>query len=183
MEIRGTVVNVEFNVQVAKNGGGSYTGTRFSYRGEDGKLVEKGFHDNTFKFNKELKNQLAALTIGQPFVAEAVKENDFWNWKSVTAIGATSGNAGTHAEPTTSRAVSSPKSTYETPEERAKKQVYIVRQSSFSSALTYLNAVAGNNFTLKDTIETAKQIESYVFGTEFDDGSLGAMKGDEQDVY
>lgn len=63
------------------------------------------------------------------------------------------------------RVASTPRSTYETPEERAKKQVYIVRQSSISNALTYF---ANDEPTpdVKDILAVAKQFEQYVFGND-----------------
>lgn len=57
-----------------------------------------------------------------------------------------------------------PRSTYETPEERAKKQVYIVRQSSISNAIAFLDG--DSDPAIKDVIDTAKQFEAYVFGTD-----------------
>lgn len=55
-------------------------------------------------------------------------------------------------------------STFETPAERANKQVYIVKQSSLSSAI----ALASGNkekATAEDIIKTAQQFVDYVFGT------------------
>lgn len=55
-------------------------------------------------------------------------------------------------------------STFETPAERANKQVYIVKQSSLSSAI----ALAANNkekSSPEDIIKTAQQFVDYVFGT------------------
>ena len=83
MEVRGIVVSFEDGIQVAKNGGGSYLGARFSYRDEAGALKEKGFHNNVFKFNGLLKTQLSNLTSGQHFVMVTEKEGEFWNVKSV----------------------------------------------------------------------------------------------------
>jgi len=57
----------------------------------------------------------------------------------------------------------------ETPEERAKKQVYIVRQSSLSNAISMLasnSVVLKKGFTTQDAIETARQFEAYVFGND-----------------
>lgn len=55
-------------------------------------------------------------------------------------------------------------STYETPEERAKKQVYIVRQSSLSNALTALAIGAKTPPKPDEVIELARKYEDYVFG-------------------
>lgn len=61
------------------------------------------------------------------------------------------------------------RSSYETPEERAKKQVYIIRQSSVSSAVAALSAGAKTPVKFEDVLDFAKKIEKYVF-----DMDLGA---------
>lgn len=58
----------------------------------------------------------------------------------------------------------SPKSTYETPEERAKKQIYIVRQSNISAAINMLSVGSKAPPKLAEVLEVAKELESYVFG-------------------
>jgi hypothetical protein len=57
----------------------------------------------------------------------------------------------------------SPKSTYETPEERAKKQIYIVRQSSIGSAIDMLSVGSKSPPKVDEVIAVAKQFEEYVF--------------------
>jgi hypothetical protein len=61
-------------------------------------------------------------------------------------------------------ATPAPKSNYETPEERAKKQIYIVRQSSISSAISALSIGAKTPPKIDDVITTAKAFEDFVFG-------------------
>lgn len=167
MDVRGVVVSVEMDVQVAKNGGGTYPGTRFSYRDDNGALKEQGFHQNTFKFNAGLKTQLANLNPGQKFVMNKTKEGDFWKVNSilpddgavnVPQQGTTTGGKAT---PT-----ASPKSTYETSEERALKQIYIVRQSSLSAAIALVNATGDKKATPQSIITQAKVFENYVFDKE-----------------
>lgn len=66
---------------------------------------------------------------------------------------------------------------FPTEEERAKTQVYIVRQSSLTNATAALSVGAKNPPTAEAVIERAKQYEAYVFGqgdtsgpsSEFDD--------------
>jgi hypothetical protein len=60
----------------------------------------------------------------------------------------------------------SPKSTYETPEERAAKQIYIVRQSSISAAVNILSSNTKKVVDVKEVIEIAKELESFVLGIE-----------------
>ena len=180
MQVRGTVVSMEFDVQVAKNGGGTYPGSRLAYRDEAGVMKEKGFHNNALKFNAVLKTQLSNLSVGQAFVMEIEKEGEFWNVKSIlpeSAVVAAVAQAVTGGKTNTPAPYVSPKSTYETPEERAKKQLYIVRQSSINAAIA-LGAQGKVLPTVDLILEVAKKFEAHVFGEDFDDGMPITMKDD-----
>lgn len=92
-----------------------------------------------------------------------MEKNDkgYWDWiKAATSTSVDTANA---VPP--SKANASPKSTYETPEERAKKQVYIVRQSSISAAIDTLKTDKKNP-TVAEVLNVAKQYEDYVFGLD-----------------
>lgn len=187
MIVKGTVVSVELDVQVAKNGGGSYPGARLSYRDEAGALKEKGFHNNVFKFNAVLKTQLANLKVGQQFDMEMIKEGEFWNVKGILPAG-TAPPVADKDIPATGKTApyQAPKSTYATPEERAQTQVYIVRQSSLNQAVALCAANAPyfkKERTTAEIILFAKEFEAHVMGTSFDDGSMMAMKDDSGEVY
>lgn len=176
MDVKGIVISVDIDVQVTKNGGGTYPGSRLTYRDESGAAREKAFHNNVFKFNPVLKTQLSNLLTGQAFVMNMEKEGEFWNVKSILP----SVNDPTkEATFVTNKPVVSPKSTYETPEERAKKQVYIVRQSSITNAI----ALKGNKASVEEIINVAKQFETFVFGGKFDDGTLLAVEDDSHVLY
>jgi hypothetical protein len=58
------------------------------------------------------------------------------------------------------------KSTYETPEERARKQVYIVRQSSITNAVATLALNPTHAASKEAVVEMAKFYEAYVFGSQ-----------------
>lgn len=72
---------------------------------------------------------------------------------------------------TTTPAAAPFKSTYETPEERARKQVYIVRQSSLTNAISILGfqCTNGQAMNTSSVIAVAKELEAYVFGTQVSD--------------
>jgi hypothetical protein len=156
MIVKGTVVSIEHNIQVPKNGGGSYPGSRLTYRDEAGAIKDKCLHDNVFKFKPGLKTQLSNLSTGQHFDMEQIKEGEFLNVQSIVPS-----NAGgvAVAQESKQAPIASPKNTYETADERAHKQVYIVRQSSISSAIALLPKAK-----VEDILQTAKQFEEYVFG-------------------
>ncbi len=60
------------------------------------------------------------------------------------------------------------KSSYPTDEERAKTQVYIVRQSNLAQAINLLSVGAKTPPSVDNVIATAKQFEDHVFGTSND---------------
>lgn len=166
MVVIGTVVSNEANVQVAKKDGGSYPGSRLSYRDETGALKEQAFHQMALKFGN-LKAQLEAVKPGDVIEITKEKKGEYWNVISI--VPATAGAVQSTATKTTPSA--SPKSTYETPEERATKQIYIVRQSSISNAIALLAIGAKNEQSSDEALKIAKQFEEFVFGTQkgFDD--------------
>jgi hypothetical protein len=179
MIVKGNVVSIEIDVQVAKNGGGTYPGSRLTYRDETGTIKEKAFHQNVFKFNAPLKVQLANLKVGETFNMTMEKEGEFWNVKGIAPAGATPPVADKDV-PATGKTTpyQAPKSTYATPEERAQTQVYIVRQSSINAAVA-LSAANKATYDVKTILDIAKQFEAHVMGEHFDDGT---MKGMEDDV-
>ncbi len=70
--------------------------------------------------------------------------------------------------------------TYETPEERAQRQVYIIRQSSLSSAIAF-SATLKTPLPLKEVLKVAEEMSAFVFQTEFDDGSIESLPSDNID--
>lgn len=72
----------------------------------------------------------------------------------------------------TSKASVTPRSTYETPEERAQRQILIVRQSSVSAAVASLTPGAKTAIPVETIIKVAKSLEAYVFGVK-DPGPTG----------
>lgn len=176
MNVQGQVVSVEQNVSIQKQNGGSYQGTRFSYRDMSGKLGEQNFHNNSLKFNPKLNVALSNMKPGDSFTMVKEKEGEYWNVKDIIvgdAPVATSGTTKPAAQP-------APKSNYETAEERAKRQVYIIRQSSLSTAVAALS-VGAKKVEPAEVIKLAKQFEAYVFDTEYDDGSIMSLKSDGMD--
>lgn len=186
MQINATLVSFEVDVQVAKNGGGSYKGCRLAYRDENGALKEKGFSEMAFKFIPQVKTVLMNLKSGDQFTAEVIKEGEFWNWKSVQA-GSAPAPVADKDVPATGKTTpyQAPKSTYATPEERAQTQVYIVRQSTLTQAVALCAANAPyfkKERTPADIINIAKQFEAHVMGAHFDDGTLAGMHDDSIEV-
>jgi len=98
-----------------------------------------------------------------------MQKNDkgYWDWiDAKTSNGVDTGTGGSPEAVTKSAgstSFTSPKSTYETPEERAKKQVYIVRQSSISAAIDTLKTDKKAP-TIEEVLSVASRYEAFVFG-------------------
>jgi hypothetical protein len=112
--------------------------------------------------------ELATANSGDVYDIDVVKNDKGYNdWVSAKkSVGGASPTAQSASVGSAKGAASSPKSTYETPEERAKRQVLIVRQSSLSSAIELLGVGAKSPAKVDDVIAVAKQFEGYVFGDE-----------------
>jgi len=169
------IVSIGIDVDVAKNGGGSYKGCEVIYKSRDGQVNKKGMHNNTFKYNAALLAELKAVTAGDYVHVTSEKNGEFVNWISVhkvappapaptqpaaefSATATPSGKAPTAATVRT---------TYETPEERAIKQRLIVRQSSLGYALEYLTlqAKSGCDYvpTDRDVMQQAETFFDFIY--------------------
>lgn len=143
-----------------------YKNLTFQGKVESKKLMSFGAGASAFKALSEGSN-------GGVFDITVVKNDKGYNdWTAATMAvpGATTPTAVSAGKPNPT-----PKSTYETPEERAQRQILIVRQSSIGSAVSLLTAGAKSPPKTSDVIATAKELEAYVFGvadtgpTGFDD--------------
>lgn len=119
---------------------------------EGKKLVPFGDSEVVYKVFKDAK-------AGSQFTVTAEKGEKFWQWTKAEALAPGSAN--------TPKAVSgstpAPRSTYETPEERAIKQVSITRQSSIKSAIDLLSIGAKSPPTVGMVLEVAGQLTEWVF--------------------
>lgn len=156
------------SVETKPTAKGSYqqlevTYKNLTYQGkvESKKLMSFGANADAFK-------ALANVQAGQLYNVTVVKNDKGYNdW---VAVAASTGESS--AAPAASKAATSAgRSTYETPEERAQRQVYIIRQSSISSAIATL-AVGAKSLKPEDVLAVAKQYENYVFDVK-DPGPSG----------
>lgn len=87
---------------------------------------------------------------------------EYWQWKAIEQ------SNGSTTEPALAKSGGRVLgSNYETPSERAKRQVYIVRQSSLSNAVAFYAAVEPKGITVDSAaiIELADKFASYVLDT------------------
>ena len=142
----------------------TYKNLTYQGKVESKKLMSFGANASAFK-------ALANAQAGQLYDVTVVKNDKGYNdW---TAIAASTGesSAAPAATKAGGAATSAGRSTYETPEERAQRQVYIIRQSSISSAIATL-AVGAKSLKPEDVLAVAKQYENYVFDVK-DPGPSG----------
>jgi hypothetical protein len=146
---------------------------------EHGKDKPDGKKIFDFTTPKEVWDTLKTAAAGSTWEVDRqkdAKEGKYWEWKAIRPVDP-SQTATSPATPTSSGVAQAAPSVaasgsttarvgnWETPEERAKKQVYIIRQSSVSSAIEFLKLQGGAAIELDDVIANARAIEKYVLGT------------------
>ena len=142
---------------------GGYNSVEVVYNNESfqGKVEKRKVMDFT---NKEVYKTLVAASKNDIFTVSREKdEKGFWQWVDIS----TDVKTPPEKQEVPSKATPAPKSTYETPEERAKRQVYIVKQSSITNAIEYLNHNK-KNYNVEDILETAQMFVDFVFGVPLD---------------
>ena len=153
-----TVINATVGQATAKSGK-PYNFVELAYKGADGAV--KGKKIMPFGEGKPVYDALAKAQNGEVYEIQAVKNESsgYWDWVGATkGAGTTSNVEGGNVTKPAGKVLGS---TYETPEERAKKQVYIVRQSSITAALGFLG---GKSKSVDEVVQIARQFEQYVFG-------------------
>jgi hypothetical protein len=131
----------------------------------DAKKVMSFTYPDAFKTLSESKQ-------GDVFDVTAQKnDKGYWDWIQVAPAGK---NTGAEATKQGYAKATSTSRDFETSEERAKKQVYIVRQSSISAAVELAKLNQSDGASPDDIIRMAKEFEAYVFDV--------ALPGAEVDV-
>lgn len=150
------------NTHAAKNGR-SYQSMEVTYKDDQGQVKNKKLMSFS---NPSVFNHIKGLSKGDQINLRTEKDAaGYWQWigiegdKTVATETKTTPQAGGRVTG----------SNYETKEERAARQVLIVRQSSLSSAVELL----GTGKSVAEVLAVAKQFEDYVFGKDqevnFDD--------------
>lgn len=164
-----TVIDVGApNTHAAKNGR-TYQSLEVTYKNDQGQAQSKKLmsfaNPQVFKAAQEwIKGSVVTVTTEKD-------ANGYWQWiglgggDSIVAE-SKSANAGNATRVTGSN--------YETKEERAARQILIVRQSSLSSAVELL----GTGKSVADVISTAKQFEAYVFGASQGIDAINELEDD-----
>lgn len=116
---------------------------------------------------KEVFSTLQKAGKGDVFTVLREKDKDgYWQWVGIAA-GEVEMETGSSAPAGAKPAGVATKSTFETPEERAKKQVYIIKQSSIGHAIEILKTDKKNP-TVEEVIHVADILVDYVLGINLD---------------
>ena len=164
------IINVQTTTKPTAKG--SYQQLDVAYKNLDFQGKVEGRKIMSFT-NKEVFATLSKATNGQVYEITRVKEGEYWQWSAAVLQGDDGGGTNmTQSVSNASKPSASPKSTYETPEERASRQRMIVRQSSISNAIETLK-VEKKAVDTKDVIKVAQQYFDWVMdngtqsGTDF----------------
>ena len=170
------IISVE-EPQFNKTARGGYNSIEVVY-------INKSFQDKVEKrkimdfTNKEVYKIIASAKKDDIFsISREKDEKGFWQWVDIS----TDIQTQPAKQEAPSKATPAPKSTYETPEERAKKQVYIVKQSSITNAIEYLNHNK-KNYNVEDILETAQMFVDFVFGIQLDTEDVELPVTDDEDI-
>lgn len=146
-----TIVDISSLQSLVSQGGKPYKAAELTYKNEQGQIASK----KIMEFDKLLPSFLSFKS-GDVLDVVEVENGAYPKWVRASVV------TGGSQPVKIGSGVGTPKSTstYETSEERAKKQVYIVRQSSIGHAVNLL----GSGAKLALVLDTAKAFEEYVFG-------------------
>jgi len=155
------------NTHAAKNGR-SYQSIEVTYKDDQGQVKNKKLMSFS---NPSVFNHIKDLTKGNQINLRTEKDAaGYWQWigiegdKTVATETKTTPQAGGRVTG----------SNYETKEERAARQVLIVRQSSLSSAVELL----GPGKSVEEVLAVAKQFEDYVFAKSTGIDAINEMEDD-----
>ena len=151
-----TVIDVTENTKKSESGR-TFQQLEVAYKNEQGqpqlkKLISFS-NPNVFKAAKDwVKGDVVNVTTVKN------EKTGYWDWIGLEGDGIVAetkpASAATGARVTGSN--------YETKEERAARQVFIIRQSSISSAVELVAATSTESSTVENVLAIAKQFEAYV---------------------
>lgn len=152
-------INIEL-IDVTVEDKGKYKIAQVAYRDQgkakDKKVMSFGAQENAFKYLQKLEGKAKGINLT---VSMEKNKDGYWDWISLTEGSSQSAAAA----PTSGGNAVPARGNWETPEERAARQVYIVKQSSLSNAIAVLNQIK-KSYEVTEVITLAKEFEAFVFG-------------------
>jgi len=152
----------EVNVEFVKNGKNGYevANVNYLYKG-DAKTTKIMSFSNPQVFKDVQK------LVGKTVEVDTTQNGKYTNWAKLTPVAESPDqqpSVGGKSDVVKSTTV---RSTYETPEERAQRQLMIVRQSSISNAIEVLkHNDLGNQINILTVLEVAQQFVDFVYGKD-----------------
>ncbi len=141
-------------VEATSENKGKYNKLTVKYQNDKGQ--SNGKDVMSFGKTKDTYLVLSQAKAGDQYEIKSEKnDKGFWDWVEAKKVG--------HGEVNVKTVSKAPESRFETPEERAARQILIIRQSSLSTAVEYLNHVK-KSYELGEIINVAGQFEEYVTG-------------------
>jgi hypothetical protein len=131
--------------------GTSYSMFELTYKSDGQTLTKK-----LMNWDRDVYPVLKEADPGDVFEIESVKKGNFWNWIKASKVDGTS-TAPAAARTTTSSTTS--KGTWETPEERAQKQIYIARSVALGQAVLYN---ASKSVDVNEVLNIANTFEQWL---------------------
>ena len=169
------IVSIDAELKTAKNGK-TYKALTVVYKNREGKIETKTI--NPFGPGQNTVSILSEATTGQYYEVQTVKNDaGYWDWVDPRVTDGQAASSPAAPSPA-SRASSGGENRFETSEERAKKQVYIVRQSSLSNAVETLAVGSKTALDPKKVIEVARMYEAYVFDTAIEEPAQATKASD-----
>jgi len=135
---------------------GKYKMMEVVYKNAEGKASTKKLMSFTFP---DVFKFFTSVKAGDAVNVTTVKnDKGFWDWTAAS----NSSEEESVSKPAAGNAT--PRSTYETADERAARQVLIVRQSTLSNALEYYKLSGKKAPSIQEIMEVASVFENHVFG-------------------
>lgn len=167
---------IEVNIEQVKNGKNMYEKATVVHTGNGQRREQKIMSFS----NPAVFKTVQRMQPGEEYDVEITKNDAGYNqWAKITRC---TDNVEDLPEAPASAPRSAPAartnvSTYETPEERKIKQMYIIKQSSISNALDYLKATnPAGEFGVSDVVNIAQEFVDFVYGNKTE--SLVEMEDD-----
>lgn len=151
----------EVNVEFVKNGKNGYevANVNYIYKGEAKTTKIMSFSNpQVFKDVQKL--------VGKTVEVDTTQNGKYTNWAKLTPVADSPDqqpSVGGKSDVVKSTAV---RSTYETPEERAQRQLMIVRQSSISNALAFVAQQGAEAASIEQVLAVAQEFVDFVYAKD-----------------
>lgn len=159
MRIQLEVLNVGAPQTVPTKNGKSYNVIEVAYK-KDGKVEGKKILSFA---SPDVYKAVQKWRAGEVVTVETEKnEQGYWQWVAVVDTNQLQSPTPNSPSPQAATGGKVTGSNYETKEERAKRQEYIIRQSSLGHAIELLASNGGKKNTVEEVIQIAEQFFQYV---------------------